>query len=112
MAREARRTLRCWKRAGLCAALRCLDLEDLELEHAARCGDLDGLALLVADDGLADGGLVRELVLRRVRFRRADDVVLDRLLGGNVAQLDLRANGDDVLRDVLLGDDTRVAQAL
>src|SRR5436190_20249041 len=69
------------------------DLDDLELERSARRGDLDGLALLVADDGLADGRLVRQLVRARVGLRRADDVVLDRLLRGNVPQLDLRADG-------------------
>jgi hypothetical protein len=57
-----------------------LDLEDLELQRAARRGDLDGLALLVADDRLADRRLVRELVLGRVRLGGADDVVLDRLV--------------------------------
>ena len=34
--------------------LRGLDLHDLELHFAAWSGDLDGLALLVADDRLAD----------------------------------------------------------
>ena len=35
---------------------RCLDLHDLELDHAAARGrDLDGLALLAPDDRLADG---------------------------------------------------------
>src|SRR5436189_8354 len=60
-------------------------LEDLVLRGAAGRGDLDGLALLVADDGLADRRLVRELILRRVRFGRADDLVFDRLLSGAVA---------------------------
>ena len=57
-----------------------LDLEDLELERAARRRDLDDLALLVADDRLADRRLVRELVLGRVRLGRADDVVLEGLV--------------------------------
>ena len=49
----------------------------LNLSCAARGRDLDGLALLAADDRLADGRLVRELLLGRVRLGRADDVVLD-----------------------------------
>src|SRR4051794_543143 len=65
---------------ALSAGLRGLDLEDLELERAARCRDLDDLALLVAEDRLADRRLVRELVLRRVGLCGADDVVLDRLV--------------------------------
>src|SRR5207244_6898301 len=81
------------------------DLEDLELHRAARSGDLDGLALLLADDRHADGRLVRELVLRGVRLGGADDAVLDRLLGADVAQPDLRADRDDVLGDVLLAED-------
>src|ERR671937_514030 len=92
MAREAGRTSR------------SSDLEDLELHRAARGTDLHGLALLAADDRLADRRLVRELVLRRVRLGGADDPVLDRLLGRNIAQTDLRADRDDVLRDVLLCD--------
>src|SRR5436190_8664238 len=87
-------------------------LEDLVLRGAAGRGDLDGLALLVADDGLADRRLVRELILRRVRFGRADDLVLDRLLSGDVAQPDLRADRDDVLRHVLFADDLGVAELL
>src|SRR6476469_7926096 len=50
-AREARRTS-----GGL-------DLHDLELHLAARSGDLDRLALLLADDRLADRRLVGKLVL-------------------------------------------------
>src|SRR5215207_3789122 len=84
---------------------RGLDLEDLELERSTRRGDRDGLALLLADDRLADRRLIRELVLRRIRFRRADDVVLDRLLRSDVPKLDLGADGNDVLGDVLLRDD-------
>src|SRR5207247_10348950 len=54
--------------AGTGAPLRGFDLEDLELERAARRRDLDRLALLVAHDRLADRRLVRELVLGRVRL--------------------------------------------
>src|SRR5690349_3185656 len=89
-----------------------LDFQDLELHSPARGRDLDGLALLLADDRLADGGLVRELVLGRVRLGGADDPVLDRLLRVDVAQLHLRADRDDVLGDVLLGDHARVAEPL
>ena len=60
-------------------SLRRLDVHDLELQRAARRGDLDRLALLLAHDRLADGRLVRQLVLGGVRLGGADDVVLDRL---------------------------------
>src|SRR5205085_12113679 len=56
------------------------DLEDLELERTPRRRDLDDVALLLADDRLADRRLVGELVLGRVRLGGADDVVLDRLV--------------------------------
>src|ERR1041385_7373169 len=99
-------------RGGSGAFLRGLDFEDLELERAARGGDRHGLALLLADDRLADGRLVRQLVLRRIRLRRADDVVFEGLLRVDVAQLHVRADRDDVLRDALLVDHARVTQAL
>src|ERR1044072_72038 len=68
-------------------------VKDLVLQgFAARRQHLDGLALLLAQDGLADRGLVRELVLGRIRLRGADDVVLDRLLRGHVAQLHVRTD--------------------
>src|SRR4051794_16920483 len=100
MAREAGRTSR------------SPDLEDLELHRAARSLDLDGLALLLADDRLPDRRFVRELVLGRVGLGRPDDPVLDRLLGADVAELHLRTDGDDVLGDVLLRDHARVAEPL
>src|SRR5687768_9877551 len=77
--------------------LRGLDVHDLVLQGAARSGDLDDLALLLAHDRLADGRFVGELVLGRIRLRGADDVVLDRLLRVQVAQAHLRAHGDDAL---------------
>src|SRR4029453_9589835 len=80
--------------------LRGLDLEDLELHLAAGGGNLDRLALLLSDDGLPDGRLVREVVLGRIRFGGADDVVLDRLLRVDVTKLHLRSDRDDVLGDV------------
>ena len=58
----------------------------------------------MADDRLAHRGLVRQLVLCRIRLRRADDVVLERLVGLHVAQAHLRADRDSVLRDLLLRD--------
>ncbi len=73
------------KRELSLGALGGFDLEDLELQAAARRGDLDRLALLLADDRLADRGLVRELVLGRIRLGGADDVVLDRLLGVEIS---------------------------
>src|SRR3954453_18005222 len=100
MAREAGRTSR------------SPDLEDLELHRAARSLDLDGLALLLADDRLPDRRFVRELVLGRVGLGRPDDPVLERLLGADVAQLHLRADGDDVLGDVLLRDHARAAESI
>src|SRR3954453_12102572 len=96
----------------LLPSLGCFDLEDLELHRAARGNDLDRLALLLADDRLADRRLVRELVLGRIRLGGADDAVLDRLLGVDVAQLHLGADRDDVLGDVLLADHAGVAQPL
>src|SRR5262249_13600119 len=71
-----------------------LDLEDLELERAARGGDLDHLALLPAEDRPADRRLVRELVLRWIRLGRADDPVLERLVGVDVPEPDRRADRD------------------
>src|SRR5215204_998143 len=79
-----------------------LDLEDLVLQlRAARRSHFDGLALLLAENRLAYGGLVRELLRRGVRLGGADDVVLDGLLGRDVAQPDLRADAHDVLRELL-----------
>jgi tRNA-dihydrouridine synthase B len=92
--------------------LRGFDVEDLELERAAGGDDLDDLALLAADDRLADRRLVRELLLGRIRLRGADDPVLERLVRGQVPQLYLRADGDDVLGDVLLLDHARGQQPL
>ena len=66
--------------------LRGLDVHDLVLQGAARGRDLDGLALLAAQDRPADRRLVRELVLGGVRLGRADDRVLDRLLRVDVAE--------------------------
>src|SRR6266516_1736509 len=66
--------------------LRRLDVHDLELERAARGRDLDGLALLAAHDRLAHRGLVRQLVLCRIRLGGADDVVLDGLVRLHVAE--------------------------
>src|SRR4029450_2961621 len=89
------------------------DLEDLVLQlGAARGCDLDGLALLLADDRLTDRRFVGELVLGRIRLGGAHDVVFDRLLGGNVPQPDVRADAHDVLRDLLLVDHPRCQQTL
>src|SRR5436305_11263325 len=92
--------------------LRRLDVHDLELELAARCGDLDRLALLPAHDRLADGRLVRELVLGRVGLGGADDVVLDRLSRLDVAEPHRRPDGDLARLDLLLRDDPRALQPL
>src|SRR4051794_19555642 len=113
-ARTAAISTRSGNRFGIIVpvSLSGLDFQDLELHRPARGRDLDRLALLLADDRLADGRLVRELVLGRVRLGRADDPVLDRLLGVDVAQLHLGADRDDVLGDVLLADHAGVAQPL
>src|SRR5436189_2906542 len=84
--------------------LRGLDVHDLELELAARRGDLDGLALLATHDRLADRRLVRELVLGRIRLGGANDVVLDSLVRLDVAQAHLRADGHLAGLDLLLRD--------
>src|SRR3979409_2618404 len=74
------------------SGLRRLDVHDLELELAARCGDLHRLALLAAHDRLADRRLIRQLVLGGVRFGGADDVVLDGLVRLHVAEPDFGAH--------------------
>src|SRR3954452_8073219 len=81
---------------------RGLDVEDLELQRPARRRDLDRLALLVAEDRAADGRLLRELVLRRVRFGGADDVVLDGLVRVDVLQAHVRPDRDDIGGDLRL----------
>src|SRR5919108_226861 len=90
MAREARRTSRSF------------DAEDLELEGATRRRHLHGLALLPAYDRLADGRLVRQPQLGRIGLGRADDLVLERLPGVDVAQAHQRADRDDVGLDLAL----------
>src|SRR5437763_4420639 len=89
-----------------------LDVHDLELDRPARRGDVDGLALLLAHDRLADRRLVRELVLRRIGLGGADDVVLDRLVRLHVAQAHLRPDRDLPGLDLLLRDDAGGLQAL
>src|SRR5215210_7853395 len=87
--------------ATLGAALRSLrdfDLRDLELAGLA-VGQLHGhlVVALVADQGLADGRLVGELVLGRVGLGRADDRVLERLARRLVLDVDERAHAHDVV---------------
>ena len=74
--------------------------------------DLDGLALLVADDCLPHRRLVRELLLGRIGLGGADDVVLDGLLRVDVAEADDGADRDHALRDVLGVDHAGVREAL
>src|SRR4029078_2705729 len=71
-----------------------LDLHDLELAGSAWRAALDDLAFLLAHDRLADGRLVRELVLGGVRLGGADDPVLERLVRVDVAELHPRADPD------------------
>src|SRR5829696_10404229 len=70
-----------------------LDLRDLELARGA-AGHLhaDRLAALVADQGTANRGLVRELVLGGVRLGGADDLELRRLV--RLLVLDVHAHAD------------------
>src|SRR3954469_545372 len=86
------------RRSPFAGGLGRLDVQDLVLQRPARRGYLDDLALLAADDGAADGRLVRQLLLRRVGLRGADDPVLDRLVGVHVLQADLRTDRDRVGR--------------
>jgi hypothetical protein len=60
----------------------------------------------------ADGRLVRELVLGRIGLGRADDVVLDGLLGVDVAQPHDGADRNDARVDVARVDHARGEQAL
>jgi asparagine synthase (glutamine-hydrolysing) len=89
-----------------------LDVHDLERELAARRGDLDGLALLAPHDRFPDGRFIRELVLGRIRLGRADDVVLDRLAGFDVAETHLRPDGHLARLDLLLRDHARALEPL
>src|SRR5438094_1011219 len=102
-------------RASLVAVrdgLRRLDVHDLELELAARGGDLDGVALLAAHDRLADRRLVRQLVLGGIGLGRADDAVLDGLVRVHVLQADLRPDRDLAGLDLLLRHDAGGLQPL
>ena len=68
-------------------SLRRCDVEDLVLQRAARRRrPRRSRSLLLADDRLAHRRLVRELELRGVRLGRADDEVLVRPLGVDVAE--------------------------
>src|SRR3954465_11561577 len=92
--------------------LRGLDVHDLERELAARRGNLDRLALLAAHDRAADRRLVRQLFLGGICLGGADDVVLDRLAGLDVAEAHLRADRDLAGLDLLLRDDSCALEAL
>src|SRR5829696_10092163 len=101
------------KRLGsMAGSLRGLDVEDLVLQRSSRGRDLDGLTLLLADDRLPHRRLVRELQLCGICLGRADDEVLVRAPGVDVAKLHLRADGDDAEVDVAPGDHARVQEAL
>src|SRR6195952_3046217 len=88
------------------------DVDDLELEHAGRHAHLDRLALLLAHQRAADGGLVGEPARGRVGLGRADDPVGRVALAVDVLDRDLEADADGA--DVRVGriDDARGAQAL
>src|SRR5450759_2161381 len=88
------------------------DREDGVLEHpAGRQRDRDRLALLAADDSLADGRLVADLHVAGIGLRRADHLVDVYLAALSVLEFDLAAERDLV---VLLGraDDRGVRQDL
>src|SRR5207249_4758361 len=74
-----------YRRVGLCR----FDLRDLQLPRRA-AGYRHGydLAALVAHQGLADRGLVGELVVGGIRLGGADDGVLGRLVGLLVLDVD------------------------
>src|SRR5215210_8642540 len=78
--------------------LRDFDLGDLELAGLA-VGQLHGhlVVALVADEGLAHGGLVGELALGRVGLGRAHDRVLQRLARPLVLDVDERADAHDLV---------------
>src|SRR5215211_4607770 len=80
--------------------LRRLDVENPELQGAARRGDLDRLALLAPEDRLPDRRFVRELVPGGIGLGGADDVVLDRLPRVDVLELHARTDGDGVRGDL------------
>src|SRR3954454_18115490 len=89
------------------------DLRDLQLARAAaRQRDAHDLVALSAHQRLADRRLVRELRLGRVRLGRADDPVLDRLLGLLVLDVHRRPDADHVRGDVVLVEQRRRAQLL
>src|SRR5690349_18005321 len=79
---------RAYRRSG------ALDLGDFEFFlRTARHLDADHVVAFVADQRLADRGLVRELVLERVRLGRADDLAFLRVAGFLVLYVDDRAEG-------------------
>src|SRR5262245_46988781 len=98
---------------GNAAALRGLDLHDLELHlRAARRHDLHGLALLATQDRLPDRRLVRQLVLGGVRLCRPDDEVLGSLLRVSIAVPQHGADRDDTRVDAAFVDHLRVRETL
>jgi hypothetical protein len=66
----------------------------------------------VPEDRPSDWRLVGELVLSRVRLRRADDRVLDRLLGVDVAQPNAGPDAHDVGLHISLFDHAGALQPL
>ena len=88
------------------------DLDDLVVDDgAARGGDLYGVALLVAHDGLANGRLVADAVVGGVRLGRANDLILVNVIGVDVTQVDEAAQVNLVasLRHI---DDRRMGEDL
>src|SRR5690242_21965663 len=70
-----------------------LDVHDLEADGAGGRRHLDRLALLVPEQGAADGGLVREPAVGRVGLGRADDLVRVHVAVVDVLHPDARADG-------------------
>src|SRR4051812_3815293 len=96
-------------RASLCG----FDLGDLELAPGA-AGHLDGdhVAALVANEGLADRRLVRELALGQVGLRRPHDLELLRVARLLVLDVYRDADADGAGVELLLVDDGRPAEPL
>src|SRR5947207_5063354 len=89
------------------------DLGDLELPRGTtRNRHGDDIAALATDQGLADGRLVGELVVRGIGLRGADDHVLDRLVGLLVLHVDRRPDRDRLGGHRLRVDDRGRAQLL
>ena len=85
------------------------DFDDLILDGAGRCLDLNDLTNLLTQYSLAERRLVRNLAVHRVSFLRADKVVLLHLAELYVLYLETAAGGNLVLTVHIIGDDNSVS---